>query len=338
MGSDDIFSQIKTVIIYSFPVVSFFGTLGNLVSFIIFSRKKFKNTTFWTYYRFLCITDTFGLFICVCNFIYNIFGINLRIFNEFSCKFIVLIAYAMPTTGGWTLVVISLDRLVNIVWPNRLNLIKKTYFQILVCIGILIANIAVYFQTLLSHIITVFEYYEYLDYPTSNDTSLNSTYLCSVSWYLQGPLLVWLDLFNSAVFPFTFMVIFTTINIIVLYRYKRLITRSNNSIPREQSTSVTRFAATSIALNVLYLVLNIPLVLYYLLSRYQVEIITGPGSVLVPKISIWLFYVNSATVFYTNLCVNTIFRKELWLFCRDIGSIFSNIKRNITNSSFFSLY
>jgi hypothetical protein len=319
MSTEDVYTKMKKIIACMFPLISFLGTFGNVFSFVFFSRKKFKNTIFRTYFRFLCITDTLALFVCMCTFAYDILGINLRTFNEFSCKLIVLMAYSMPTTSAWTLVAISLDRLVNLVFPFKLLFRKKIKFQVSVCIGILLANNLYYVQTLFSHIITTFEYYEYIDYQMPNASNLNETFICFV--YSGNQLLLWLDFFNASVLPFLFMIIFTSISITYVFR-SRMSANANSSQnvtrnDQRQRAKDVKYAITSIALNIVFFVLNIPLVVFYLVGRYVPDF-ESTVYAFIGEVALLLYYTNSASVFYINLTVNSIFQDELLFFWREI--------------------
>ena len=55
------FEVIVKVLTYFYPLLVAFGLFGNFFAFIIFSRKKFKNTIFSTYFRFVVATDSLKL-------------------------------------------------------------------------------------------------------------------------------------------------------------------------------------------------------------------------------------------------------------------------------------
>ena len=60
-NSEEIMTQAVVGLNYCYPVIVVVGTIGNILAYIIFSRKRFENTIFATYFRFLLIIDTIGL-------------------------------------------------------------------------------------------------------------------------------------------------------------------------------------------------------------------------------------------------------------------------------------
>ena len=61
MFNEEKWALLFTSLNYCYPVIVVVGTIGNILAYIIFSRKRFENTIFATYFRFLLIIDTIGL-------------------------------------------------------------------------------------------------------------------------------------------------------------------------------------------------------------------------------------------------------------------------------------
>jgi hypothetical protein len=67
------FLVLKTLIINIFisfyPVICLLGVVGNILAFLVFSRKKFENSSFSVYFRFLAVSDTVAVLYSLNNFL-----------------------------------------------------------------------------------------------------------------------------------------------------------------------------------------------------------------------------------------------------------------------------
>ena len=120
----------------------------------------------------------------------------------------------------------------------------------------------------------------------------------------DGGITYWMDLFNSTLLPFVFMITFSSITIRNLFELKL-------NLSKNLSIKDKRFAIISISQNVTFLILNMPIVIYYLCSFYvqfdeqilDFFYITA----IIP------YYIQCGMIFYINCFVNPIFRNELFL-------------------------
>ena len=129
------------VINYLYLAVSLVGTLSNILAFIVFSRKKFENTVFATYFRALLVIDTIGLlYLTIGKFLHFEFNINLRDLNIVLCRITMPIAYSIPSISAYLTAIISFDRWLSIAKPSVLPIRKKKKFQLHVCMIIILVN------------------------------------------------------------------------------------------------------------------------------------------------------------------------------------------------------
>ena len=114
--------NFQNFIIILYPIVFTLGTCGNVLSFLVFSGKKFKHTIFETYFRMISLTDTLTLVLSVIDFLcYYKYEIDLFSVSEFSCKFISYVFYAIPACSVWLTVMISYDRMLSVLYSNKLK-------------------------------------------------------------------------------------------------------------------------------------------------------------------------------------------------------------------------
>ena len=297
---------VLEVIYYLYLLLVIVGTLANILAFIVFSRKKFKNTVFSTYFRILLIIDLIGLLYSTLGKFLNFeFGINLRNISAFLCRITMPIVYSIPPISAYITVMISFDRWLTIAKPAFFLLRKNKIFQVLICIAIIVINFIYNGQLFFSH---------FMGDPADN----TSTPSCRIIDYTT---LATMDLINSTLLPFFLMLLFTLLTVKALFDASKIIRQTSiNPVRRNSNASSKKdnlrkrdikFAIVSILLNIIFLVLNGPFTIYSFLYDY---ILTDSYySWMAIVIMLFLTYCNHAIVFFINIFVNKQFRDELYI-------------------------
>jgi hypothetical protein len=295
LTDDEIWNLAIIVVNYCYLVIVVIGTITNIVAFIIFSRKRFENTIFSTYFRFLLVVDTIGLvYLALGKFLYFQFKIQLRDFNESLCRITLLLAYSVPPVSAYTLVAISIDRFLTIAKPTFLIIRKRFSFQIYVCIGIVVANFIYNGQLFFSYL-AIDDYYP------------NSTKQICVIPYQET--LQMMDLINSTIIPFLLMIISTILTIKSVFDSRKKISNQSNPNNPGRFRDI-KFSITSIAFNIIFLILNFP----FVISTQIDTIMTDIESEFLVAFILLLTYLNHGTVFFINYSVNTMFIEEFKIF------------------------
>ena len=297
-------NDILIIVTKIYLLLIFFGIGGNILALIIFSRKKFHNTIFSIYFRFLCLFDTFAILFAIDDFISYHFNIYLKGISSFSCKFLMYLSYITPSVSTWMLVIISIDRVISIVKPSRLLIRKRVEFQIIICICVLLFNLIYYIQLLFSNISS-----EIIE-DNSNQTEI----WCFVITEHYNMIFDWIDLFYSTVIPFIFMLISTIITLTFIFKSRKKVTISKNLIKD------IKFAITSIFLNLLFLILNFPLQFYYILGDFS-PIDDRDIDQLVDSLLSQLFFLNYGVIFYISILTNSLFRAEFMIIIKNLKNI-----------------
>ena len=96
------------------------GILGNIVTALIFSRKAFRNNSIGIYCRTLAIVDLILLMIQLTNQSFTLFAPS-DVFLTVSapCKIILYTNTAIPTISAWITVVLSIDKMICVIYPQR---------------------------------------------------------------------------------------------------------------------------------------------------------------------------------------------------------------------------
>ena len=287
--------KILQIVLFSYPVFVSIGLILNCLAFIIFSRKKFHNTVFWIYFRFLLISDSLSFFLPINSFLELAFEIRIKNFSNFLCKFRMYWVYSVYPISGWTLALVSIDRFLSISFPNRFLFRKKVFVQIIACILIMAFNF-IYFAPATFYYLIEFK-------ELNNITNETDVYKRCKN---PGIPIDLMDLIGTTLIPFLIMILFTIITLISLFRMRKNTLQMNTIRSKDK-----RFAIVTITVNFLFFALNIPYGLYQNLTEYFEE---NEYTDLILYIFLLFLCLNSGTTFFINFIVNKMFRNELKIF------------------------
>ena len=294
---------ITKIFVLALPVVLVMGAIGNIFSFIIFSRDKFRKTSFSLYFRVLAFSDTFTLLYIINDVSAELFDQDFANSSDFMCKIFSYSFYSIAPVSGSLLVVVSLDRMLSIIKPSKFLFLKKTKTQAKICLFMFSYNLIYYIPLI------VYRDYE-IQGNLSSENSTELVYQCIDRD--EKNLVDWMDLFNSTLLPFLLMVMSTFVTVNKIFK-----SRSNKMIKSKiskQSQRDVRFAITSVVLDALFILCNFPLCAFYLMEDFvrldDVDLNLFYFSTLL------FYYLNFGVVFYVNFFTNALFRNELFVFLR----------------------
>lgn len=307
MSESHYYIKIATNIIeflYLIPVLT--GLIFNILALMIFSRKKFEKTIFSTYFRYLCISDTIILlykldYMLKEKFFYYLFTII------YFCKILNYFLYILPSISNWILVIISIDRYLSIVYPTKFLFRKLKQNQILILFALIIFQAIVWLSIPFLAFVSI----------TNNTTNESLVYDC-----LPGTITVDLiDLLDSSLLPSVLMFISTSLTLRTIFKSRSKSQNSNHQNEKSKIKSKDiKFAISSISLNVLFFVLNIPLSFHLLTVNFL--IIDDYLRKLIYSVCDLLYYINYASVFFLSYFFNIIFKKEFLDFMNELKSKF----------------
>lgn len=126
---------------YFTPVVIIAGSIGNILSVMVFLRTKLKKLSSSYYLAFLAIFDTGFLW---CNFIewLNIMGIELHKLDSF-CKLFSWLQYVCAGLSVWLVVAYTIERFVAVMYPlQRQSICTVRRARCIVCILMILSAIS----------------------------------------------------------------------------------------------------------------------------------------------------------------------------------------------------
>ena len=285
----------------SYPVIILVGLIGNILSFIVFSRKKFKNTIFETYFRVMAITDTITMLYPLDLFLQEkepakTFA-NLYFLR---CVYFEYVVYFIPAISAWILTLISFDRMISIVFPTYLKSFRKNIkYHYLFCLLATFCSMAAY-----SPILIYFQFNTYDKF--DNETNQTITYN-QCDYKPESDIIPWIDLFFANFVPALIMLILNIVTIGTLFksRFKSSIGLTKRDI---------RFAFTCFTLNFFFFILLIISQVFYLLVPFSKSLNENEDNL----INFWktvtasVYSVNFTLIFFINLIINSMFQEELF--------------------------
>jgi hypothetical protein len=295
----DIKFYVDRVSNYLIFFVFILGFVGNIFAYKIYSRRTLKKTSFGIYFRVASLVDFLICLNCFTYLLQNVFKYDIHLLAEFICKTLDYTDYVAAPISGYLLVFISIDRFLKIKFPRKFKFLFEKKFQISLIAFLFAYNILFYVG---------FLWNKQLEKTFNVDNATNETTAQLVCQDL--PLMetfYQMDVFNSALVPYCFMIFFSSATIITVFRSRNRINLTSHS--EGISKRDRKFAFTSVALNTMFLFLNLPDVL---LIAYGGHLDSDLFNMIYYIFNV-LYYANYANSFYTQLYFNTIFRNEFFL-------------------------
>ena len=291
---------VKTIIVYSFPLIALIGLITNSISFVIFSRKRFQNTMFSTYFRFYLAYETVNLILPINKMFELNLGLYFSTISNFFCKLRQFFGYSGYAVSIWFLMIISLDRFLSISFPNKFLFRKKNQFQILTSCFIIGFNYCLYIPI----------WFYYLDETKKNQTNQTITiYTCRSPGFWAELM----NLFQGCLIPLSLVFLFTLLTIRSVFN-----SRKQSSIINSSTTVKSRdikFAISSITINIIYLTISFPFYLLLLIKDYSIVFADLDNLYkMLNSISFFFLYIGLTLTFFINYFVNSMFRKEFETF------------------------
>lgn len=271
------------------------GLIGNVLTFIIFSRPAFNKNSISIYCRALAIIDCFTIIRLISDIGYLIFDYYVPLKSELGCKLFNYIIPSFDSISAWILIAFSIDKLLSM--KNKAKFVKKRSFQFAVISAIILIELLLYVEIPI-----------YLVRVIKSNTTIN----CDVSTISFGTVIFWGHLVEGSIIPFVIMIFSSIVSFRMIRNSARNIQHHVNALDIvNRTTRDFKYAITSISFNVMFVVLKTPFIIAMLLQSYfrNVSVV----GINVP----FLFYLsNYSCGIFVHLVSNTIFRREFFVVLR----------------------
>ena len=116
---------------YTYPdILTVLGILGNVLSFLVFFRKRFVNMRITLAFRAMSIINTLMLLGFIA-FNYIPFNTDIFSFTDiFLCKLLQFFTTFLPSASGWILVYASFLRYITIRRTAKIKVLESFWFNI----------------------------------------------------------------------------------------------------------------------------------------------------------------------------------------------------------------
>lgn len=299
------------------------GSIASLLTFCVFSRKRFQNLSFSFYAKIMSLSDLFVLVNSMRHWSKLILNFDINSISTILCKFAEYSAYCFSSISVWLLALITFDRFITIIYPTRYGIFKKKCFQTILVMIIFICSHLLYLRIPLDNNLAIL---------VSNDSNSNQTNVSLIRCELEKftvDMINWLHLVNILVVILVLNNVLTTALIVSVLRSRGKTFISLNDAAgiskiKKRERRDRKFAMNSIMLNLTCLVFKMPflvieLILFYVnLDYYLEETMFNIG------VTFWIM--DNGSAFFVNILTNSIFKEE---FCKMLAICLSQNSQSV---------
>jgi hypothetical protein len=256
-------------------VCLFVGSVGNSLSFIVFTQKQLRRHSTFRYLAYLSIIDLIVLYLGLGHIILrDYFLFDIRVQNLFLCKFHTFLTYVTTQLSSWILTIVSIDRAIacTVVRLNRRLCRPKSADRIFLgmCIVVSLIN---------SHILFFMGSKRTLNPPSIHNTSLNQnivvcTHNTSSTYFkfFEKPYNI-IDLLSYVLIPFIIMTICASI---IAYRLFFSLRHTTMRVAikgktRKGTRRAKQISYMLLTLNLVFVILLTPVVLGQIFQELNQE-------------------------------------------------------------------
>jgi hypothetical protein len=302
-------SRIMLILRFAFIVI---GLIGNVVSFLVFSRPVFRKNSISTYFRALAIFDCFTISELVSTIYVLFYGIFNGQTSDSACKEYFYVGIAFGSIPGWILIALSIDKVLNMKRIGA-NILRKRSFQYAVIFIIVLSNLLLYIGVAIYLKLVTIDLYGF------------PYILCDTSTLSFGAFISTMYMIEGSVLPFIIMLTTSIISIRMIRKSTQNINRERQKDPNRTNRDI-KFAFSSVIFNFSFIILKFPLVFLLFLGNFIPSLNTAYDLLTILTTVYNFHYSNS---FFIHLASNSIFRREFWKMFRFLIPVdFQSSKRS----------
>ena len=298
MNSTNYFSyELKIINFYCPLSFILIGIFLNIITAKIFNKNPFKNTNLGLLNQCLSLIDVFSLSVAFAVYFSASIDNDVQTLNYFTCKFFNIVKRFFIKLSSWTQVLITLDRVSDVLYPNRFHAIKKRK-NVLIILFVMCTILGFIF--IADGLYNIEEGKKIIKNQTTITHACNSLFI---------PILVsdTTSLLFRTVIPFTIIAI-SNIVMVRKLRQSKFKVYADKKLKKEN-----QFTFIVIFLNAIFLISQVPLsainvwrLLQHFLKfdQFQLDEIK-----FLYNISFMLVYLYESSQFVINMVFNRIFRR-----------------------------
>ena len=288
------------------------GLVFNILSIIVFQKRKFKNDTMGFYNIMTSVINVVLILMSFVIFFSQLITDDILLISNFSCKFFSYSLRLVPQWSSWLNVFVTVDRMISLTYPYKYNILKDKVKLLILIVFLFVLLAVLNLPNLL--------------FKLEIGTNLNSTSHkhCMANYSIVRARDIIVFLCRNTI-PFFLMIIMNSYLIYKLIKFKIKYTE-RKSLKRDFI-----FSLSIMALNILFLTSFAPnlVALIYLnaldldstlSSEFESE--KSARALLFLSIGSVISTLDFCFNFFINLVFNKLFRAQFILFVYDLLSIF----------------
>ena len=246
------------------------AVIGNILTFTVFSMKCYRGSLTSMLYRVLALTQT--LYVVVSDGLYYfsllIGNIELMTYNHATCKVIVFLRLSMRAFVAWVLCIISLERVIGIIFPHRSKSLntKRHYgwllFGMVTCLFVLYGPL----------LYTV----ERQEVDHDMEPMVWEDAFCvwgrldgKLMWY-SDVVLNWMNLVMASLLPFAIIITFNVAISCAIIKSSWVFRQSSNT-PSSHRATFNGQIGILMSICITFIIMSLPFPLTDILDHYYVE-------------------------------------------------------------------
>lgn len=292
-NSLDVSGRVKYICQNFMLVISFVGIVGNAITMCVLSRPRLRKYSYAFYAKLLAASDILILAHSFRHWAHNVAGADMDILNEFLCR----VGEYQPNTGVvaslWLLTLISLDRLVTIVYPKKLAFLKLPWVKCGLVLAVFVYSLLINLPLPLTYRLKLFN-------STEPNGGVDLVCYQSVD---ETKMHLWLIVANM-------FVVNILVNNALNIRMIEYVFSSRNQLGclKKCASRNRKFAMSSIGLSLCCLFFKLPLTVGMLVINYLR--VSYEQYQLIFTICVTLSTIDNADAFFVNMSVNSTFARE----------------------------
>lgn len=132
--ANSVYEKISNIFGYFQLIIGIAGIIGNVLAIIVFLRKPLRKYSYSFYCLIMAISDICYLTQTFIDWSVFILNANLGTVGPVFCPLTMLIPYYFGCLSTFLLTTIAIDRTLTIVYPRKLLIFKKRWFQIIIVV------------------------------------------------------------------------------------------------------------------------------------------------------------------------------------------------------------
>ena len=273
-----------------YGLIFILGVFGNLICFLVFSRKILNKIPESFYFKAIAVTDSITLIQELRHFIRSTFDYDLRLLSNWSCKLVLYSTYSTESISNWIMVCAIFNCFISLKFNRKFEFRNNFKFKL-----ILLAFI---------YLISLGSYVPFLILGQLNNVFNQTDKILKCSYHHSEYILLTMDLVYAIVLPYILMTSFIISIAWLIFKSRQRLSSSVSTIGKFRVLKKDfQFTLTLSVLILLFLATNLPTALI----EFQTSIEIGSFSYYLLDNAM---YLNAAFKVFIYYFTHKIFRNQ----------------------------